>query len=92
MTKASDRNRDRTLVFDSPLCGGPSAVTRERDVYVHARVIHHCAACGGEVVFQALRVARYLEAVNGAVDCCCLADRREHESSTLMDIEIGGAR
>ena len=92
MTKASDRNRDRTLVFDCPLCGGPSAVTGERGVYVHAGVIHHCAACGGEVVFQALSVERYLETVNGAVDCCCLADRCGYQPSTLMNIEIGGSR
>ena len=92
MTKASDRNRDRTLVFDCPLCGGSPAVTGEHDVYVHAGVIHHCAVCGGEVVFQVLTVERYLEAVNGAVDCCCLADQCEHEFSTLMDIDIGGSR
>ena len=85
------RNRDRTLVFDCPLCGGASAVTGERGVYVHGGVIHHCASCGGEVVFQALTLERYLEGVNGSVDCCCLPGQCEYESSTPVGPGSGGA-
>ena len=92
MTNVGLKRPNRTLVFDCPLCGGSPAVTGEHDVYVHAGVIHHCAVCGGEVVFQVLSVERYLEAVNGAVDCCCLADQCGYQPSTLMDIEIGGSR
>ena len=94
MTNVGHKRPNRTLAFDCPQCGGYPAVAGERDVYVHAGVIHHCAVCGGEVVFQALTVERCLETVTGAVDCCCLADRCGYGPSTPADIGpgVGGGR
>ncbi len=62
----------RTLQFDCPLRGQPSAMTAEGEVHAGSGIVHHCITCGGEVVFQALSVTRYLESVGGSVDCCCL--------------------
>ena len=80
-----------TLVFDCPLCGNASSVTQERGVYAGAGVIHHCASCGGEVVFQPLTVERYLESISGGGDCCCLAPQCGYEPSTLIAPGSGGA-
>ena len=73
----------RTLIFDCPLCGQPSTLTAETEVHAGSGIVHHCVTCGGEVVFLALTVERFLESVNGSVDCCYADTPCGLEPSTL---------